>query len=184
LREGERVLAASEKAAETVTKEAADRVKTIMGDRNPAARMRDIILGGKPSEWAEVGPLLAQAPNGKSLIADAVNQVMADRATGGLAGAVVKFREDVGPSLKAAGLMSERQIASLESQLQSIANSAIGEPAKLTMIQTAIKNAIIGVAAQPVGSGAVGAAKAVMPQSANDVLNRKSSVGSVAPRFK
>lgn len=184
LREGERLASAAEKTAETITKEAADRVKTIMGDRNPAARVRDIILGGKPSEWAEVGPLLAQAPNGKALIADAVNQVMADRATGGLSGAIIKFREDVGPSLKAAGLMSERQVASLEAQLQSIANSAIGEPAKLTMIQTAIKNAIIGVAAQPVGAGVVGATKAVIPQSASDVLNRKSSVGTVSPRFK
>jgi hypothetical protein len=184
LREGERIAGAAQKAAETITKDAADRVKTILGDRNPAARMRDIILGGKPSEWAEVGPLLAQAPNGKNLIADAVNQVMADRASGGLAGAVVKFREDVGPSLKAAGLMSEKQIASLEAQLQSIANSAVGEPAKLTMIQKAIKNAIIGVASQPVGTGAVEVGKAVMPKSTNDVLNRKGSVGTVAPRFK
>jgi hypothetical protein len=184
LREGERVLASSEKAAEAVTKEAADRVKTIMGDRNPAARMRDIILGGKPSEWAEVGPLLAQAPNGKALIADAVNQVMADRATGGLSGAIIKFREDVGPSLKAAGLMGDRQIASLEAQLQAIANSVAGEAAKLTLIQSAIKNAIIGVSAQPVGAGTVEAVKAVTPQSASDVLNRSSSVGSAAPRFR
>jgi hypothetical protein len=184
LREGERVLASSEKAAEAVTKEAADRVKTIMGDRNPAARMRDIILGGKPSEWAEVGPLLAQAPNGKALIADAVNQVMADRATGGLSGAIIKFREDVGPNLKAAGLMGDRQIASLEAQLQSIADSVAGEAAKLTLIQSAIKNAIIGVAAQPVGAGTVEAVKLVTPQSASDVLNRSSSVGSAAPRFR
>jgi hypothetical protein len=184
LSEGKRLESTAEKAAETITKEAADRVKTILGDRNPAARVRDIILGGKPSEWAEVGPILAKAPNGKTLIADAVNQVMADRATAGLSGAIIKFREDVGPSLKAAGLMGDRQVAALEAQLQSIADSAIGQAAKLTLIQSAIKNAIIGVAAQPVGAGTVEAVKLVTPQSASDVLNRANSVGSVAPRFK
>ena len=178
IRRGERFASAADKEAEEITKRASDRVKTILGDRNPAARVRDIILGGKPSEWAEVGPLLAQSPNGKTLIADAVNQVMADRATSGLSSAVIKFREDVGPNLKAAGLMSQNQIASLEAQLQSIANSSAGEPAKLTLMQKAIKNAIIGVVAQPVGAGAVGTYK-----TARDVLNRNNSVGSTSPRF-
>jgi len=51
-------------------------------------------------------------------------------------------------------------------------------------VQKAIKNALTGVLAQPVGAGAVEATKAVMPQSASDVINRKNTVGSVAPRFR
>lgn len=184
LRGGEKAVAAAEKEAGEITSEAADRVKTILGDKNPAARIREVILGGKPSVWKEVGPILANDPQGKKLITESVLQIMADRAETGLVSSVRAFREDVAPSLKAAGLMSEQQLKSLETQLQTIANSAMGEPAKLTFIQRAIKDALVGALAQPVGSVAVGGAKMVMPNSAKDVLNRKGQVGTVQPRFQ
>jgi len=184
LRAGETAVATGEKQAQAITAEAADRVKTILGDKNPAARVREIILGGKPSVWKEVGPILAQDPQGKKLITDSVLQIMADRAESGLVSSVRAFREDVAPSLKSAGLMSEQQLKSLESQLQAIANSAMGEPAKLTLIQRAIKDSLTGVLAEPVGKLTVEATKAVMPKSAKDVLNRKGQVGTVQPRFQ
>jgi hypothetical protein len=184
LRGGEKAVTAAEKEAEAITAEASDRVKTILGDKNPAARVREIILGGKPSVWQEVGPILAQNPQGKKLIADSVLQIMADRAESGLVSSVRAFREDVAPSLKVAGLMSDAQLKSLEAQLQTIANSAMGEPAKLTFIQRAIKDALVGVASQPVGQLAVEAGKLAVPKSAQDVLNRKGQVGTVQPRFK
>lgn len=184
LRGGEKTIAAAEKEAGAITAEAADRVKTILGDKNPAARVREIILGGKPSVWKEVGPILAQDPQGKKLIAESVLQIMADRAESGLVSSVRAFREDVAPSLKTAGLMSEQQLKALESQLQAIANSAIGEPAKLTFIQRAIKDALVGVAGQPVGQLAVETGKLVVPKSSKDVLNRKGQVGTIQPRFQ
>jgi len=184
LRAGEKAVATGEKEAAAITAEAADRVKTILGDKNPAARVREIILGGKPSVWQEVGPILANDPQGKKLITESVLQIMADRAESGLVSSVRAFREDVAPSLKGAGLMSDQQLGALEAQLQAIANSAMGEPAKLTFIQRAIKDALVGVAAQPVGSATVEAGKLVMPKSANDVLNRKGQVGTVQPRFQ
>jgi len=184
LRAGERVVATGEKEAVAITAEAADRVKTILGDKNPAARVREIILGGKPSVWQEVGPILAQDPQGKKLITESVLQIMADRAESGLVSSVRAFREDVAPSLKGAGLMSDQQLGALEAQLQAIANSAMGEPAKLTFIQRAIKDALVGVAAQPFGAVTVEAGKLVMPKSANDILNRKGQVGTVQPRFQ
>ena len=178
LRGGERAVAAGEKEAGVITAEAEKRVQTILGDRNPAARVREIILGGRPSEWKEIGPILAQSPEGKTLVADAVRQIMADRASTGLVSSVRVFREDVAPSLRQAGLMSDSQLSSLEAQLQSIANSAVGEPAKLTMLQNAIKNAIIGVAAQPVGQGAISAGKSLY-----DVINRPKQATSPARSF-
>ena len=181
LRTGERAVAAGEKAAGEIRAEAAQRAKTILGDSNPARRVREIILGGKPSEWAEVGPILAASPEGKRLITESVQQIMADRASTGLTSSIVAFREDVAPSLKAAGLMSDRQLSSLEAQLQAIANSALGEPAKLTLLQRTIKNAIIGVYAPPVGSMIFGAAGA--GKSLYDVINKKESPTSAAPRF-
>lgn len=181
LRTGERAVAAGEKAAGEIRAEAAQRVKTILGDSNPARRVREIILGGKPSEWAEVGPILAASPEGKRLITESVQQIMADRASTGLTSSIVAFREDVAPSLKAAGLMSDRQLSSLEAQLQAIANSALGEPAKLTLLQRTIKNAIIGVGAQPVGSFIFGAANT--GKSLYDVINKKDSPASAVPRF-
>jgi len=98
-----------------------------------------------------------------------------------LTSSIVAFREDVAPSLKAAGLMSDAQLSTLEAQLQAIAKSAIGEPAKLTMLQRTIKNAILGVTAQPAGSMIFGAAGA--GKSLYDVLNKKDSPVSAAPRF-
>jgi len=184
LRAGEKAVAAGEKEAAAITGEAADRVKTILGDKNPAARVREIILGGKPSVWAEVGPILSKDPKGKQLITESVLQIMADRAESGLVSSVRTFREDVAPSLKTAGLMSEQQLSSLEAQLQAIANSAMGEPAKLTFIQRAIKDALVGAAAQPVGAVTVEASKMVMPKSAKDVINRKNQIGTVQPRFQ
>lgn len=183
LKGGEKSVAAGEKEAAAITSTAADRVKTILGDKNPAARVREIILGGKPSVWQEVGPILANNPQGKKLITESVLQIMADRAESGLVSSVRAFREDVAPSLKAAGLMSDQQLGALEAQLQSIANSAMGEPAKLTFIQRAIKDALVGVAAQPFGEVVVEGAKMVMPKSAKDVVNRNGQVGTIQPRF-
>ena len=74
--------------------------------------------------------------------------------------------------------MSDSQLASLESQLQSIANSAIGEPAKLTMLQNAIKNAIIGVASPLVGPPVVSGGKSLY-----DVINRPKQATSPARSF-
>jgi hypothetical protein len=181
LRAGEKAITAAEKEAGEITAAAEKRVKTILGDSNPARRVREIILGGKPSEWAEVGPILAASPKGKRLITESVQQIMADRASTGLTSSIVAFREDVAPSLKAAGLMSDGQLSSLEAQLQAIANSALGEPAKLAMLQRTIKNAIIGVGAQPVGSMIFGTAGA--GKSLYDVINKKDSPASAAPRF-
>ena len=181
LRAGEKAVAAAGQEAGEITAAADKRVKTILGDSNPARRVREIILGGKPSEWAEVGPILAANPQGKQLIAESVQQIMADRASTGLTSSIVAFREDVAPSLKAAGLMSDGQLSSLEAQLQAIANSAIGEPAKLTMLQRTIKNAIIGAAAPYPGSMIFGVAGA--GKSLYDVINKKDSPASAAPRF-
>jgi hypothetical protein len=183
LRAGEKALAAGEKEAGAITAEAQKRVDTILGDTSPAKRVREIILGGKQSVWNEVGPILSRTPEGKKAISDAVLQVIAPEEVGGLI-KLTKFKEDVAPFLVSSKLMTEAQTTQLETQLRAIYNSALGEPAKLNMMQNAVKNAIIGVSAQPVGGAAVSAGQAVIPkQSSSDVLNRTGSVGSVKPRF-
>lgn len=171
LREGQRAVAQAETTAGQITKEASARVKTILGDANPSARIEEIILGGAPSVWVEVGPIIANQPRGKELIAAAVNQIMADRAERGLVTVVRAFDKQVAPSLKAAGLMNDRAINDLRQKLTQIKDTAINESAKLTMMQSAIKNALVGLTAQPVGSAAV---------SAYDVINRKNQIGSAA----
>jgi len=178
LRAGEKEIAAGEKEAAAITEEAQKRAATILGDKNPAARVREIILGGRPSEWKEIGPILMQSPDGKKLIVESVNQIMADRAETGLVSSVKTFRENVAPSLREAGLMTEQQLGSLEAQLQAIANSAIGEPAKLTMLQNAIKNAITGVVAEPVGRAAYKTGRTLY-----DVINKPKPIGAAAPKI-
>ena len=183
LRAGEKALAAGEKEASAITAEAADRVKTILGDKNPAARVREIFLGGRPSVWQEIGPILSKYDDAKDVVAQAARQIIADRAEAGLVSSVRVFREDIAPSLKTAGLMSDDAIGALEAQLQAIANSTMGDAAKLTFVQRAIKDAMVGGAAQPVGSLVVEAGKAAIPNSAKDVINRKGQIGNVQPRF-
>jgi hypothetical protein len=169
LREGQRAVTQAETAAGQITKEASDRVKTILGDANASERIKEIILG-RPSVWVEVGPIIANNPRGKELIAGAVNQIMASRAERGLVTVIEVFDDRVAPNLKAANLMDDRAINDLRQKLIRIRDTAINDPAKLTMMQNAIKNALVGLTAQPVGSAAV---------SAYDVINRKNQVGSV-----
>lgn len=171
LKAGERALTEAEKRAAGVTAEAEQRVKTILGDAFPARRIEEIILSGSPKTWQEIGPILASTPNGKQLVAQAVNQIMADRASRGLVTAVQVFNQDVGPALRSAGLMSDGQIRALSQQLEQIKNTTVGEPAKLTMMQNIIKNTLVALTAQPVGAAGVSAA---------DMLNRRGQVGSVA----
>ena len=188
LREGQRAVEAAEKGAEQISSEASRRVQTILGDTSPAKRVREIILGGKESVWKEVGPILAKSEQGRNAIADAVRQVIAPEEMGGLI-KVTKFREDVAPFLAKSGLMSESQLSKLESELRSIYNTAMGDEAKLNLIQRAIKNSLIGVAGTPVGGAAVSAGQGVYnmmrpQQSSQDAINRKGAIGSMAPRFQ
>ena len=187
LREGERAVAAAEKEAGAITAEAEKRVQSILGDASPAKRVREVILGGKESVWKEVGPIIAKSEQGKNAIADAVRQVIAPEEIGGLI-KVTKFREDVAPFLEKSGLMSKAQVDKLEADIRAIYNSAMGEEAKLTFIQRAVKNSLIGVASTPVGGGVVsagqGAYNMMQPQSSQDVINRRGAVGSVSPRFQ
>lgn len=171
LQAGERAVGEAEKEAGRITGEAQKRVQTILGDAFPAARIQEIILSGSPKTWQEVGPILASTPNGRQLVSQAVNQVMADRASTGLVSAVQAFKDDVAPALRSANLMSDQQIRALSQRLEAIKNTSVSEPAKLTMLQTAIKNALVGLGAQPAGTAAV---------SAYDIINRKNQVGSVA----
>lgn len=168
---GERALSEAETQATKITLEAQKRVDDILGDKFPVRRIEEILLQGSPQLWAEVGPMLARAPNGRNLIVQAVNQTMADRASRGLATAIYAFNKDVAPGLRAAGLMDDRQLQELSMRLEQIKNTAVGEPAKLTAMQNAIKNALIGLGAQPVGAAGV---------SAYDIINRRGQVGSMA----
>lgn len=181
LKAGERAVSEAEKRAGEITKEAAGRVETILGDKNPAARIREIILSGKPSIWQEVGPILASNPGGKAVIGDAVNQIMADRAATGVVSAVRAFREDVAPSLRAAGLMDERQLASIAQQLDTISKTAAEEPFKLTLMQRVVKNAITSLAATPTGGAITSVGGALMPFN---FLQPQDQVTGMQPRVQ
>ena len=187
LSEGKRAADIAEKEAGAITAEAEKRVKTILGDKSPEARVADIIRGGKVSEWEEVGPILAKSEEGRNAIAGAVRQTIAPEEIGGLI-TVTDFRKNVGYFLEKSGLMTKPQVEKLEADIRAIYNSTMGEDAKLTFIQRAVKNALVGVASTPVGGGIVsagqGAYNMMQPKSSQDVINRRGAVGSVSPRFQ
>lgn len=187
LSEGKRAADIAEKEAGAITAEAEKRVKTILGDKSPEARVADIIRGGKVSEWEEVGPILAKSEEGRNAIAGAVRQTIAPEEIGGLI-TVTDFRKNVGYFLEKSGLMTKPQVEKLEADIRAIYNSTMGEDAKLTFIQRAVKNALVGVASTPVGGGIVsagqGAYNMMQTKSSQDVINRRGAVGSVSPRFQ
>ena len=105
-----------------------------------------MILSGDRETWNAVAPVIAGSPQGRAVLADAVNQVMADRAATGLRSAGVTFRDAVAPALRRTRLMDENAIAKLQGQLDEIAKVVVNEEQKLSLAQRLVRDAITGYA--------------------------------------
>jgi transposase-like protein len=142
--EGKAIESLASKEAGKITKEAQQMADRLIGSKEAPLQIKNMILSGDRAIWDAVAPVLLQTPKGKEVLADAVGQVMADRAATGLRSAGVTFRDAVAPALRRTQLMDERAINKLQTQLDEIAKTAINEEQKLNLAQRLVKDFITG----------------------------------------
>lgn len=163
------------KEAGRITKEAEAKVARLIGTKEAPLQIKNMLLSGDRATWDAIAPVLGRTDEGKALLADAIFQVMADRATTGVRTASMTFKEAIAPALRRTSLMPEAQINRLQSQLDEIARIVLPQEQKLTLAQRVIRNAIMSYVAPSVIYRA--------PSTAVDVLNRRGKVNSVAPNM-
>jgi hypothetical protein len=163
------------KEAEKITKEAEGIVNRLIGKKEAPLQIKNMLLSGDRATWDAIAPVLGRSDEGKALLADAISQVMADRATTGVRTAGMTFRDSVAPALRRTKLMPDQQIDRLQSQLDEIARMALPQEQKLSFAQRVLRNAITSYVAPAIGYR--------MPSSAVDVLNRRGQINSAAPNM-
>lgn len=134
---GDKAVKTVGKEAAAVTKEAETKANKIMGDAYAVPRIKSLILGGKPSEWNEVAPIIGASPKGRLDLLTAVREVVAERAAANPAATVTLFKEAIAPSLEKAGI-PKAAIGKLSSELEGIASFQMEIPAKLNAMQNAV----------------------------------------------
>lgn len=145
--EGKVIEAAAGKEAGKITREAEKMVDRLIGSKEAPLQIKNMILSGERETWNTIAPVIAKTNRGKETLAEAVNQIMADKAATGLRSAGITFRENVAPALRRTGLMDEGKISKLQAQLDEIAKVAVNEEQKLSLAQRVLRNAITGYAA-------------------------------------
>ena len=174
-REAEKAPEIGAAEAGKVTKEAEKEAARILGTAEPAARVSEIILSGDRTLWDRVAPAIAAAPKGREILGESVRQVLADRATQGIFGAMRFYDTSLKDSLIRTGLLGKQEADQISRQLQEIASVSISEPEKLTFMGRLIKNAIVGYAIPRAGTGTV--------NSIGDVINQRGQINSAAPNL-
>lgn len=145
--EGKVIEAAAGTEAGKITREAEKMVDRLIGSKEAPLQIKNMILSGERETWNTIAPVIAKTNRGKETLAEAVNQIMADKASTGLRSAGITFRENVAPALRRTGLMDEGKISKLQAQLDEIAKVAVNEEQKLSLAQRVLRNAITGYAA-------------------------------------
>jgi hypothetical protein len=161
--------------ARNVTEQAQKEADRILGTAEPAARVSEIILSGNRTLWDRIAPAIAAAPKGKEILGESVRQVLADKATQGVFGAMRFYDTSLKDSLLRTGLIGRREADQISRQLQEIASVSISEAEKLTFMGRLIKNAIVGYAVPRAGTGTV--------NSIGDVINQRGQINSAAPNL-
>jgi hypothetical protein len=158
-----------------VTQQAQKEADRILGTAEPAARVSEIILSGDRTLWDRIAPAIAAAPKGREILGESVRQVLADRATQGVFGAMRFYETSLKDSLLRTGLIGRREADQISRQLDEIASVSISEAEKLTFMGRLIKNAIVGYAVPRVGTGTV--------NSIGDAINQRGQINSAAPNL-
>ncbi len=151
--------------ARNVTEQAQKEANRILGTAEPAARVSEIILSGDRTLWDRIAPAIAAAPKGREILGESVRQVLADRATQGVFGAMRFYDTSLKDSLLRTGLIGKKEADQISRQLDEIASVSISEAEKLTFMGRLIKNAIVGYAVPRAGTGTINSIGDVMRSS-------------------
>lgn len=175
VREAEKAPELGAREAGKVTQQAGAEAARILGTAEPAARVSEIILSGDRTLWDRVAPAIAAAPKGREILGESVRQVLADKATQGVFGAMRFYDTSLKDSLLRTGLIGKAEADQISRQLQEIASVSISEAEKLTFMGRLIKNAIVGYAIPRAGTGTI--------NSIGDVINQRGQINSAAPNL-
>jgi cell division septum initiation protein DivIVA len=137
------VTKAASAEAQKIRAEAQTRADTIFKGTTDADRVRQIILGTDDAAWKETSNIVLSTPGGKEKFADAVNQILADKATSSLKGAIDDWKY-IGQRLIDNGLMDSKKVAETAAKLQEIFVTPIDLKRKTTMAERLVRNALVG----------------------------------------
>jgi len=129
--------------AQKIRAEAQTRADTILKGTTDADRVRQIILGTDDAAWKETSNIVLSTPGGKEKFADAVNQILADKATSSLKGAIDDWKY-IGQRLIDNGLMDSKKVAETAAKLQEIFVTPVDLRRKTTMAERLVRNALVG----------------------------------------
>jgi len=135
--------------AQKIRAEAQTRADTILKGTTDADRVRQIILGTDDAAWKETSNIVLSTPGGKEKLAEAVNQIIADKATSSLKGAIDDWKY-IGQRLIDNGLMDSNKVAETAAKLQEIFVAPVDLRRQTTMAERLIRNALVGYAAPAV----------------------------------
>lgn len=121
--------------------------KRILGDAYPARRIQELILQGKRSLLEEIAPIIVADPKAKKAFGDALGQVLADAVEKSPRSVIDRFNFDLRPAIEATGLLSSRQLANLQAEINRI-NQTVEGPQKTKLLTRLITNAVTGEAAR------------------------------------
>ena len=115
----------------------------ILKGTTDADRVRDILLSKNADEWEAASKIILATPNGKEKFAEAVGQIIADRAEKSLKGAIEDMKY-IGNNLQTYGLMNASEVATIQNKLQEIFVMPISNIEKISMAKKFLRNTIIG----------------------------------------
>jgi hypothetical protein len=141
---GERAKPLTEQAG-AITKEAQQKADLILGKAVEPRRVENLLLNGTREDWSTIAPIIISTPGGKEKLANAVGQVIADRADQSLKGAIRDMRL-LADNLVSSNLMSKSESDKLIGKLEEVFVMPIDEIMRTTLSQRLIRNAIVGYA--------------------------------------
>ena len=121
--------------------------KRILGDAYPERRIQELIMQGKRSLLEEIAPIIVADPKAKKAFGDALGQVLADAVEKSPRSVIERFNLDLRPAIQATGLLSARQLANLQAEINRI-NQTVEGPQKTKLLTRLITNAVTGEAAR------------------------------------
>jgi len=117
--QAQEIIQAGLREAKGITDEAKGRVSLILGDKDPEARVAEILSSKSKKLWDEVSTILNASPKGKDLLDRSVAQHLANLAVKTERGAAaVDALNDLREPLVTRGLLTQQRFDSLMSQLQ------------------------------------------------------------------
>ena len=124
--------------AENFAKQAAKDSAMLTHNALPAQRAVDLIKSGDTELWGRIAPVIAQSPQAKAQMVNAVRQVVADQATAKATSDL--FSRNIRPFLESTKIATKEEMDFIAQKLSNIQAMSIPEPEKLGIARRIILN--------------------------------------------